>query len=382
MKIIYNVSVPILSLMKAHPISFIFALALLVFSCSTAQKPLSDLRFGANTHVRLLKTAEAAEAITTDPTDGFFEKITASEMSIQMKKPLAEGQTANTMRDSYVAFLKSDVEDFTPADTKYIAEVMAEVYKTCESVGKGIFPAELKLIKTTGRHYGDGVFYTRENCIVIPKNELENPDKAGFASTMFHELFHVYSRLNPPARKALYGLIGFQNIGFQNLVMPDALASRVFFNPDGTDFAQRISLKTEEGNTIEAIPIISSNHLGYTPKQSEFFGYLEFNLFQVVAEGKKWRVLTKDDGLTSTLDMKKLPDFFRQIKDNTHYIIHPDEVLADNFSFVMRAKHDQKVGEKFSPAGKQLLVDIENILKGGNPLTNEGRTPASHGSNR
>ena len=57
-------------------------------------------------------------------------------------------------------------------------------------------------------------------------------------------------------------------------------------------------------------------------------------------------------------------DFQRQIKDNTSYIIHPDEVLADNFSFLMQDRNGQKISMRFSEEGKKLLTDLEGVLKG------------------
>jgi hypothetical protein len=73
--------------------------------------------------------------------------------------------------------------------------------------------------------------------------------------------------------------------------------------------------------------------------------------------------LVQPDGYSSTISMDTQPDFFKQIRDNTGYIIHPDEVLADNFSFIMQELNGAKVSMQFSPAGKQLLKDIYTILK-------------------
>ena len=363
------------------PILFFLAAFCSTISCSTAQSGLSEIKLSPTKHILLLDSAAAAAAIVVDGSDGYFEKVSASEMSIQMKKPLAAGQTAASMRDAYAAFLKTDVENFTPDEAQFVVEVMEEVFKTCEAVSLGIFPNEIKLIKTKGVHYGESVYYTRENCIVVPENELQARERAAFLSTMYHEVFHVYSRMNSDKRKSLYKLIGFESIGYQNLALPAGLAERALFNPDGVDFAQKITLQTNDGKSIEAVPIIYANHVGFTPKKPDFFGYLEFNLFQIERDGSQWRVLTKDDGFTSTLDLKQLPDFFRQIKDNTHYIIHPDEVLADNFSFVMQSKNDSAVGSKFSAAGKQLLTDVEAVLKEDTSSSKDGRAPSDHGSN-
>jgi hypothetical protein len=187
---------------------------------------------------------------------------------------------------------------------------------------------------------------------------------------MYHELFHVYSRLNAAKRAKLYQLIGFEKIGLEKLQLPPALAERVLYNPDGVDFAQKIALNTPSpdgegrGGAIQAIPIIYANNVGAKAGQSQFFGYLEFNLFQILPNGDgTWKVVVKEDGFSSTLKMNELPDFYRQIKDNTGYIIHPDEVLADNFSFIMVEKNSPQYTAKFSAEGKKLLKDVEAILK-------------------
>jgi hypothetical protein len=351
---------------KSNIMRVCFALVLTFFtalsiSCS-AQKPLAELKLSPNHSLLFLNKSEAAGAIVKDNTDGYFEKVNASEMSIQLKRPLESTDNAENMKAEYLAFLENDVVPFSAEDVNFISSIFQEVFQTCQNLDKTIFPSELKLIKTSAKHFGEAVYYTRENCIVIPFDQLEKIDRNYFLSTMYHELFHVYSRLNPEKSSLLYKLIGFEAIGFQNLKLPEELAKRVLFNPDGVDFAQKISLKTEEGQ-IYAIPIIYANNVGFTPSKPDFFGYLEFNLFQIKSVAGQWKVITKEDGFSSTLNIQKLSDFFVQIKNNTHYIIHPDEVLADNFSFVLMQKNDATVGEKFSKEGKQLMLDIENILK-------------------
>jgi hypothetical protein len=338
------------------------------FACKS-QTPTRVVQLGPGHVAMILDSAAAAKAITTDRHDRYFEIVTAGEMSIQMKKPLTAGQTRESILPDYVAFLKSDVESFTAADAEFMEKVLKKMYKTVGEVNSAIFPDTLKLIKTKGNHYGAGTWYTRDNCIVIPKGELEAQKTNAFTTTMYHELFHVYSRLNPTKREKLYQLIGFQKIGLEKLRLPTGLAERVLYNPDGVDFAQKISLKTESAETngnsvIEAVPIIYANNVGAKEGQNEFFGYLRFELFQILPDDDgTWKVVTKDDGFSSTLKMDELTDFYRQIKDNTGYIIHPDEVLADNFSFVMVEKTNPQYTAKFSAEGKKLLKDVEGILK-------------------
>jgi hypothetical protein len=337
---------------------------LLFFSCCQAQTPVREVRLGAKHVALLLDSAQAAQAITTDRYDRYFDLVTASEMSIQMRKPLAEGDARAALLPQYIEFLKSDVSSFDYKESKFVEDVLERVFKTCQEVSPGLFPDTLRLVKTKGTHYGDGVWYTRGKCIVAPANELESRKTNPFTTTVYHEVFHVVSRLQPAKSDELYGLIGFQGIGLDKLRLPDALAARVLYNPDGVDFAQKISLAMEDGSRTEAVPIIFSKEVGHQPGQDAFFSYVEFSLYPVVAQPDgTWSVKTQDDGFTSPLSMDKVPDFFRQIRDNTGYIIHPDEVLADNFSFIMTAHRNPAMTAKFSKEGKQLLSDMEAILK-------------------
>jgi len=338
--------------------SFLF---LVLFVQCEAQSPVSKVVHSPQKTTFLLDSAAAAQVILRDSYDLFFERVTPCEMSIQMKQPIGKGTPEE--RTAYQAFLQSDMDNFTPAESRWVSNILKEVFSTCSQFHPDIMPDSLLLIKTKGNHYGDGVYYTRANCIIIPADVLRRADRSAFKSTMYHEVFHVYSRLHPQKRNKLYQLIGFEHVGVDQLDLPSPLNERVLYNPDGVDFGKKISLQLEDGSTIHAIPIIYSNAEGYQPGRGPFFSYLEFNLFQVQQQPNgRWQVLTKPDGISSWLSIPQLPDFFRQIRDNTSYIIHPDEVLADNFSFLMLDKDGKKVSSKFSPEGKALLEQIKTVL--------------------
>lgn len=337
------------------------AAVLFFFSCQ-AQEPVRSVNHSKQKTTYLLDSAAASTVILIDKYDHFFERVTPAEMSIQMKRPLNGSQPVNLT--AFKQYLQSDMTSFSAKESQWVAEVMKKVYETAAAVNPDIFPDSLLLIKTKGNHYGDGVYYTRGNCIIIPADIFKRSDKAAFTATMYHELFHVYSRLHPEKRRQLYELIGFKYIGYDNLEIPAPLRDQVLFNPDGVDFGQKITIKISETETIDAIPVIYADNNGFTPEKKTFFSYLEFNLFKINAlPNEKWKVETQADGLSSTLQIPQLPNFYEQIKDNTTYIIHPDEVLADNFSFIMLDKNGKQISSKFSKQGKQLLKDIESVLK-------------------
>lgn len=341
-----------------------FLLLFLCYSCR-AQERVTSIPHKDNKTTFLLDSAAAAHFILVDAFDRFFERVTPVEMSIQMHQPLPSGEiNLPDMRNRFKSYLQSDMDSFSVKESRWVSEILTKVFETVHSVNPDIFPDSLILIKTKGNHYGDGVYYTRGKCIVIPADVLNRRDKSAFTSTMYHEIFHIYSRLHPEKRQALYSLIGFTNIGLDHLMLPSPLDERVLHNPDGVDYAQRITLQLSDTERADAIPIIYANSNGYNTSNKTFFSYLEFNLFKVEPAGDgNWAVITADDGVTSTLNLAQIPDFYKQIKDNTTYIIHPDEVLADNFSFIMLDLDGQQASIQFSKEGKALLKSIEQIIK-------------------
>jgi len=190
-----------------------------LWTCKSQPQTTPLLHLSENHKVIFLDSLEAGEAITKDDKENFFSLVTPLDISIQMKKNFETATPRNEIVNEYKSFLKKDVLDFSKEEMEYVNEVFKEAYEMSNKVSFAIFPKEIKLIKTHANHYGQGAYYTRENCIIIPKDELELRNKEGFLETMFHEISHIYTRYHPEKQKALYKLIGFSNIGnMSNLI--------------------------------------------------------------------------------------------------------------------------------------------------------------------
>ncbi|MFZ4544874.1 MAG: hypothetical protein ACOYOA_12550 [Saprospiraceae bacterium] len=333
-------------------------------SCSTIKVSRNQPFQLDKTHsIVLCDSVKASELIITDNTDQIFDKITVTDMLVQMKRNFGPEYQTKDIFDAYVTFLQRDVTNFTPDEMVYVVSAMKEAKRLCDAVSPNIFPPVQQMIKTRSLNYGDGVYYTRENCILIPANVLKKQNKEDFLSVMIHEIFHVYSRQNPLMRQKLYELIGFRHLEANAaLEISEPLKSRILLNPDGTDYRYYINLKLSDEQEIKAIPIIYSKSPMFNPKMPAFFNYLTFEMFEIKPINRGYVVATNKEG-GSTLNLKDIPDFSRQIRDNTNYIIHPDEILADNFMFLMLSKKDETGISKFSTQGKDLIRQIELILK-------------------
>ena len=191
----------------------------------------------------------------------------------------------------------------------------------------------IKLIKTTGREESNAA-YTRAQAIVFPRQKIGSEEKPP-ARLLAHELFHVISRSEIQLRDRLYRLIGFHPAGVIRL--PESLRESQLTNPDAPKMEHVIRLNTEEGKSIFVTPYLFASR-AYSQKDTSLFSYLNFQLLEVVeSETGLWEPIFKDD--RPSLISPRHPDYHRQIRDNTTYIIHPEEIIADNFAMmIVRAK--------------------------------------------
>ena len=143
-----------------------------------------------------------------------------------------------------------------------------------------------------------------------------------------HELFHVLTRNNPDFREKMYKLIGF-NIVPEEFEVPADLRDVVITNPDVNRFDSyaRFRIKGEERPCAMLI---------YANKPYEggsFFNYLTIGLMPL-KDGKA----EQKDGKTVIYGIKDAENFFEQVGRNTNYIINPEEILAENFAFLLTRK--------------------------------------------
>jgi hypothetical protein len=242
--------------------------------------------------------------------------------------------------DEHLRFAADQVVAWDDDEVRKIAAVLAAVGPRLEP-WKLPLPQRVLLVKTTGQEEGHAA-YTRGNAIMLPRRIVQQP--AGHLERLLtHELFHVLSRHNPKLRDRLYAVVGFRPCGA--VALPVELRERAITNPDAPRAEHHIEL-AHGGQRVHAVPVLYSTAATYdTRRGGEFFSYLEFRLMLVqpppddtgkasVKAAVAWQP-TLVDGKSVLLDPKDVPSFHEQIGRNTSYIIHPEEVLADNFVLLM-----------------------------------------------
>ncbi len=278
--------------------------------------------------------------------------ITAQDEYLTALSPFDRAARMKTDQDvspkEFIEFLSHNVTAWTPQEIEKLKKIVDSVRKDISDYPLR-FPRDIYLIKTTGKEEGQAS-YTRQNAIFFPARLL-NPSDSHLKKLFIHELFHIYSRYNPKDRNSLYHAIGF--VPCNEIEIPQELQPVKLTNPDAPRNCHYLTVK-HQGEAIQVVPFIYSRQKRYDVKKGgEFFNYLVFQLLAIEKEGDRWKPRTQDSK-PILLDVSEVEGFYENIGRNTHYIIHPEEILAENFVLLI-----QKQNHIPSP---EIITRIKNIL--------------------
>ncbi|MFT5467840.1 MAG: hypothetical protein ACI8UO_002947 [Verrucomicrobiales bacterium] len=288
-------------------------------------------------------SADEGRAILTKQ-DEFVDRMSPFDRAARLKTD------QEVSVEAYLKFVGQHVLEWDEAEKTAMKSIIESVQPALDALALPI-PEEIVLIKTTGEEEG-GAAYTRSNAIVFSVGRLDQP-LAGLTKLFCHELFHVISRANPELRELLYAAIGFMKC--DEVEFPENLASRKLTNPDAplNDHWIRLELG---GKEVFGIPILYSSVDKYdSAKGGEFFDYLQLQMLLIEREPDSDAVKPAYiDGLPRLASMARVSGFYEQVGRNTGYIIHPEEILADNFALIVLEAEELK-----SP---EILERIKKVL--------------------
>ena len=192
-------------------------------------------------------------------------------------------------------------------------------------------PARVVFVRFTGGMEGNSP-HTRANAVLLTEELLKRPDL--LPHLIAHELFHIASRHGKTWRDAMYATIGFMPI--EEVALPPPLAARKITNPDAPRIDVAIKVQTGQG-TAWVTPLLQATVDRYDAHQGgEFFKFMKLNWLEVArGEAVPVRAQVRQPQLRETAE---LSGFVEQIGRNTGYIIHPEEILAENFAQLATGK--------------------------------------------
>jgi len=265
--------------------------------------------------------------------DTFVERMSPFDRAARLKtnRVVTEAE--------YLDFAASAALGWNEADRSVISAAYDRVQAKIRALRLPL-PPRFFVVKTTGQEEGDTV-YTRQTAVMIPRSKVGDD----LPRLLAHELFHIASRANPALAERLYAVIGFNRC--TEASYPGNLSARKLTNPDAprNDYCIRL---TVDGQNVSATPILFSRAETYDPvRGGEFFDYLQLGLLVRAASGQS---LSSE----RVVGLQQVTGFFEQVGQNTQYVIHPEEILADNFALLVLDAHNVK-----SPA---VLIGLRRAL--------------------
>jgi hypothetical protein len=180
-------------------------------------------------------------------------------------------------------------------------------------------PDVVTFVLTTGEEESHAA-YTRGDAIFLPLAFMNHYHLDG---TIAHELFHIATRFDQDWKTRMYAAIGF--FPCQEPVFPDHFRDLMITNPDAPVLDYCIRIKYQ-GEIRQAIPVIFSTD---KYQGGSFFDYLSLKLCLIDEQ------VQFENGI-ELIDISECKGFFEQVGLNTKYIIHPEEILADNIGEMIR----------------------------------------------
>jgi hypothetical protein len=232
--------------------------------------------------------------------------------------------------------------------------------------GLNLHVPNINLVKTSGEEEFGAAGYTRRHAIMLSESVISlpttDPRRAYFL--LAHEVFHVLSRTDSLLRDDLYALLGFTAVdGFE---YPVELEDRRISNPDAFEYLHTLTVQTGS-QSVDVMPLIQSLlPLNDVIQLPNFFDALDIVLLAVDPDtGEALRDGDGDLIKYNFGDTNWVPLMLR----NSSFIIHPEEILADNFATLMEWRADgvlpQVNPDGFPTNDVDLLTAIGGVLSSG-----------------
>lgn len=245
-----------------------------------------------------------------------------------------------TTLDSIKLFAQQQVYSWDDSAKESVEESVKQMNEMIQENGYNLpLPASVPFIRTSMREEGGAAAYTRKDGIVMGY-------RAHYMGVelVAHELFHTLTRNNPKFKKEMYNLIGFKILK-KEIEVPVSFKNKIITNPD-VEHHNAYATFTINGEKKDCTMYIYSNEEW---RGGSFFNYMKIGLVEI--DKKKCKAILKD-GEPIIHSIEDATDFYDIVGRNTGYVIDPEEILADNFSYIF-------YGDPSSDLGKS----IQKLLK-------------------
>lgn len=270
--------------------------------------------------VHFVESDDAADLLGGE--DAFTRALSAFDRGFRLKADTPDVDDA-----TYRAHLATTATAWSDEEREAYERALSSLDGALEGLALPL-PERVRLVRTDGRDEF-GAAYTRDDAIILPRRKaLRAPER--MVGLLAHELFHVVSRAGGDAfRDEVYALLGFERLP-RPLEAPAGLEARRLTNPDAHAYAYAITVSTPHGPR-RVVPVLGSR-LPLPDAHQRPLGHVISLRLLAVDDSGAW--MLSDSGAEVGYDVEET-DYEARVSRNTDYIVHPEEVLADNFSLLV-----------------------------------------------
>lgn len=209
------------------------------------------------------------------------------------------------------------------------------------------YPQEVILVKTSMKEEMNVAAYTRRNWIALGEKYINESTPESLEYLLAHEMFHLLTRSNKDFKKSVYSVIGF-NVIDRELFFPIDIIEKRISNPD-IEMYDSYAEFTINGQKQKCSMMIYSA-IPFSAEKT-LSDYLSVGLIPL----NESLIPLQENGQTVIYSIDQAEDFYQKIGKNTEYIINPEEILADNFAYL--------VTQKKNLPNPEIIQKIAAILK-------------------
>ena len=271
--------------------------------------------------------------------DEYLSNMKPIEIALQIGSPTAD-KTIDYLKAHYAA----NVIEWPEAEKALMKALLVTHKKKLKKIAH-LLPDTVYFIKVTDA-VESGIPHTRGNAFVSPTRRTSLSTKL-----FFHQIFHILSRNHRIKRASLYNIIGFRPCYFQPT---EEIEKYTILNPEAPFTEFFLPVEIEDRDTY-VMSYLHTTYDGFDPKvERGFDGHITGDLLEVTAENGICKPVIKEDGSPSIYKHEDVPDFYEKVGYNTKFDIHPEEIIADNFAFLMMGTKDL--------VNPEILEEIEDWL--------------------
>ena len=270
------------------------------------------------TEYKFANKEQAVRILTAN--DEFLTSMNANEIALRVGSPTVD-KTLDDLKAHYAA----NVIEWPESEMALMKALLVTHKKKLAKISH-LLPEKVYFIKVT-HEVESGISHTRGNAFVSPQRRTSISTKQ-----FFHQIFHILSRYNRIKRASLYNIIGFRPCYFQPTEEVDKYSVKTPEAPF-TEFFLPVEIDDEDSFVMS---YLHTDKDGFDPTiERGFDGHISGDLIEVTVDNGICKPALNSDGSPRIYKQDEIADFYDTVGRNTRFDIHPEEIIADNFAFLM-----------------------------------------------